>query len=592
MMLLPLLLSTLSIAWASNPINFNCQPGQTCWPSPKEWQQLNTTLDGRLYLTIPLGAPCYPNSTYYNAATCSAIETNITNDLARVGYYGQSYWQNWEACGASACSLSPTEPTYPLYTTCSLGRLGKYYIDVRSPSHIAAAIAFAKTHNIRLSIKNTGHDYFGRSAVPNSLALWTHNLDSLSYDETYTLSGCPSSTPKLTNIGTMGAGVIARDAYVFFNGQHKMDITGGYEESVGLAGGFGQGGGLGDFTTLYGLMVDNAVEFEVVTADGQVRVINECVDPDLFWAMRGGGGGTFAVLTKYRVQLHPALPIHTYNLLAEFSAEGNGLREIITAHAENQLAWSQELVTGSVDYLVNGVEFGAVLPFADDGSKLAALMAPFVEAVRNSTEITILTSNFTSYASYLDYTGFSAADAKATESPGISQLLASRLMPRSLFTATTSIAALVDAVIYGITTARGLLPDTDITATQVVFETPLSNPDTERKTSVNPAWRTALWHVIHVAEWTAPLEAAAQKNVTLGFLDMLAPLKALSPGGGAYVNEASYEEPEWEETFWGDNYGRLLEVKGRYDPEHVFDCWKCVGWRGENDPFYSCYQEW
>ncbi|KAJ6466212.1 hypothetical protein C8R45DRAFT_1106471 [Mycena sanguinolenta] len=67
----------------------------------------------------------------------------------------------------------------------------------------------------------------------------------------------------------------------------------------------------------------------------------------------------------------------------------------------------------------------------------------------------------------------------------------SRLIPRSLFTATASIAALVDAVIYGITTARGLLPDTNITATQVVFEAPLSNPDTERKTSANPAWRTA-----------------------------------------------------------------------------------------------------
>ncbi|CAJ2504285.1 Uu.00g116790.m01.CDS01 [Anthostomella pinea] len=583
MMLLHLLLSTLSFALASKDPGFNCQPRQKCWPSPNEWQQLNITLGGHLYLTVPLGAPCYPSSIYYNEVTCSIIEKDITNDLDRVGYYGQTYWQSWEACGTSACSLAPQDQTYPLYSTCSLGRLGAYYIDVRSPSHVAAAMAFAKTHNIRLSIKNTGHDYFGRSAVPNSLALWTHNLNSLSFNDTFTLSGCPANTPTLQNIGTMGAGVIAKDAYVFFNGQHNMDITGGYEETVGLAGGFGQGGGVGDFTTLYGLMVDNAVEFEVVTADGKVRIINECVDPDLFWAMRGGGGGTFAVLTKYRVQLHPVLPIHTYTLKANFSAESNGLRSILTAHAENQLAWSQELVTGSVDYLVDYVEFGAVLPFADDGSKLAALIAPFVEAVSKSAEITILTNNFTSYASYLDYTGFSAADAKATEAPGISQLLASRLMPRSLFAATASIAALVDAILYGITTARALSPASDITATQVVFETPVSNPDPERKTSVNPAWRTALWHVIHVGEWTAPLEAAEQKNVTLGFLDLLTPLKALSPGGGAYLNEASYEEPEWEETFWGDNYGKLVGVKDRYDPEHLFDCWKCVGWRGEDE---------
>lgn len=69
---------------------------------------------------------------------------------------------------------------------------------------------------------------------------------------------------------------------------------------------------MGDSTTLSGLMVDNAVEFEVVTVDGEVRTINECVATGLFWAMRGVDAATFDVLTKYRVQLYPALPIHTY----------------------------------------------------------------------------------------------------------------------------------------------------------------------------------------------------------------------------------------------------------------------------------------
>jgi FAD/FMN-containing dehydrogenase len=86
-------------------------------------------------------------------------------------------------------------------------------------------------------------------------------------------------------IGELGAGVIAGNAYRYFNA-HGMDITGGYEQSVGIAGGFAQGGGVGSFRTTYGLMADNAVEFEVVTADGEVRIINECNDPDLFWAMR------------------------------------------------------------------------------------------------------------------------------------------------------------------------------------------------------------------------------------------------------------------------------------------------------------------
>jgi hypothetical protein len=73
------------------------------------------------------------------------------------------------------------------------------------------------------------------------------------------------------------------------------------------------------------------------------------------------------------------------------------------------------------------------------------------------------------------------------------------------------------------------------------------------------------------------------KNVSQGFLDMLGPVKELTPGGATYVNEASYLEPEWQAAYWGENYNKLLEIKQRHDPSHVFDCWKCVGWRGEDE---------
>jgi FAD/FMN-containing dehydrogenase len=84
---------------------------------------------------------------------------------------------------------------------------------------------------------------------------------------------CPNSDCQ--NVGGLGAGVIAGDAHRYFSG-HGMDVTGGYEESVGIVGGFAQGGGVGSFTTTYGLMADNAVGFEVVTASGDVRIINQC----------------------------------------------------------------------------------------------------------------------------------------------------------------------------------------------------------------------------------------------------------------------------------------------------------------------------
>jgi hypothetical protein len=566
----------------NNDPGYDCRPGQKCWPSPQQWQKLNATLDGHLFETIPMGAPCYANSSYHDQAECSVVESASNSSIPRGDYFGQTYWPNWESCGTSGCGLLSSNTAETLYSTCSIGRLATYYVDVRNTSHISAALHFAHAHNIRISIKNTGHDFFGRSMVPNSLAIWTHNLNTLDYYANFTASNCPSANGP--NVGEMGAGVIAGDAYRFF-GSKGMDVTGGYEQSVGIAGGFGQGGGVGDFTTTYGLMVDNAVEFEVVTAGGQVHVINECNEPDLFWAMRGGGGGTFAILTKFRVQLYPSLPIHTYNFVAQFvgsnSSQQQALRTIMTAHANNQAAWSADLITGQGDYATYGVSMDLVLPYNDDGSKLKAATASFSQLVSNVSGIVIRENNYTLFQNYTGYLAYSAADAGSTEPAGIFSILASRLMPGSLFNCTESIDSLVSAVIDGMEKAATL--GLSKAAAQIVLETPISTPDRDQRTSALSAWRSSLWHVIHVGEWYEPLTPAAQETAADVFLEILDPLKALSPGGGAYFNEAHWGEPDWEKTFFGDKYERLLEIKERYDSTHIFDCWKCVGWRGENE---------
>ncbi|KAK3943338.1 Berberine/berberine-like protein [Diplogelasinospora grovesii] len=583
------------VASAATDPGYNCRPGQKCWPSWDEWQHFNASIDGHLYETIPIAASCYKSSPHYDEAACQVVEGYYSNSIPRGTHYGQAYWLNWETCGDSGCALLEPNPAETLYGNCSLGRLASYYVDVRTTSHISAALQFATAHNIRISVKNTGHDFFGRSSVPNSLAIWTHNLDTLSFNPNFTAHNCASANGQ--NVGELGAGVVAGDAYRFFN-SHGMDITGGYEQSVGLAGGFGQGGGVGSFTTTYGLMADNAVEFEVVTAGGQVRIINQCNDPELFWAMRGGGGGTFAVLTKYRVQVYPSLPIHVYTFTASFTGVGNhsnatqnvALREIMTAHAENQIGWSAQLVTGQVEYFPGAFTASLVLPYGDDGSKLRSATASFARFLSNRTDLSVTANGYASYANYAAYlTETAAPDAKVTEPAGIFSLLASRLIPRKVFAAPSTIDALVEGVLQGIATSRSFL---NLTGTQVVLETPVSNLDRNQTASANPAWRDSLWHVIHVGEWVEPLKADVLQNTTDGFLQMLDPLKELSPGGGAYFNEAHYGEPDWQQTYFGSFYDRLLAVKSKYDPTHLFDCWKCVGWRGEQDPFYSCYREW
>jgi FAD/FMN-containing dehydrogenase len=558
---------------------YDCHPGQPCWPSIQEWQQFNATVNGHLYETIPIAASCYRSSQFFDESACKTVANYYGDSVSRGDHFGQTYWLNWETCLNSGCALLESSPEETLYANCSLGRLASYYVDIRETAQISATLRFANVHNIRLSVKNTGHDFFGRSSVPNSLAIWTHNMDTLEFYPNFTAHNCLSANGP--NIGELGAGVIAGDAYRFFNA-HGMDITGGYEQSVGIAGGFAQGGGVGSFTTTYGLMADNAVEFEVVTADGEVRIINECNDPDLFWAMRGGGGGTFAVLTKYRVQVYPSLPIHVFTFNANFSESASNvtLRETLTAHARNQIDWSAQLVTGQLEYFPGKLDLSLVLPYGDDGAKLKSATDSFRQFLSNRSDLLISANNYKSYPDYATYLSVTAADAKVTEPSGISSLLATRLIPRTVFANPETISELVEGVMEGIAVARSLL---NLTGVQIVLETPVSNPDSFQASAANPAWRDSLWHVIHVGEWLHPLEDTVLQSTAQGFLKMLDPLKKLSPGGGAYLNEAHYLEPDWQQTFYGSFYDRLAAVKNTYDPTHIFDCYKCVGWRGNEE---------
>ena len=81
-------------------------------------------------------------------------------------------------------------------------------------------------------------------------------------------------------------------------------IVGGSRFSVGAAGGYPQGGGHSSHSPLYGLAVDNILEIDVVTADGKLLTANKCSNEDIFWALRGGGGGTFGIVTRIIYKAH------------------------------------------------------------------------------------------------------------------------------------------------------------------------------------------------------------------------------------------------------------------------------------------------
>ncbi|KAE8423629.1 hypothetical protein BDV36DRAFT_279148 [Aspergillus pseudocaelatus] len=555
---------------------YDCRPGKPCWPNDSEWNQFNTTLGGNLYATLPLAASCYLGSKTYDRNACDKVASSYTNSTTRSAVYGASEILNWETCHEAGCTLQSLLPQLPpVLNQCTPGRLSQYYVNATHPSHVSETIKFARRHNLRLSIKNTGHDYFGRGTAPNSLAIWTHHMNNMSYHSDFKAFKCPLADGH--NIGEIGAGTQAVDAYAFFE-KHGMNVPGGNEGTVGLAGGFGQGGGHGVFGPSYGLMVDNAVEFDIVTADGNQRTINACNDPDLFWAMRGGGGGTFAVLTAYRFQLHPTRPIHLYTLRAEFPplrAE-QALHDFLTIHANSQTAWSNNRVAGHAYYFPSKMEMYLVLP-DEDPTVLQDLTSAYQTYAASYPGLTVLENRYSTFEKYSGLLQVTQSIADRLTPSGFYEVLAGRLLPRNLFNS-QSRESLVNAVISGIRSSDNIIARAADIPTQIIMTTPANHPN-----------GNALWHLVYSGGWTDGVPTTAQNHIIKSLLDSVEPVKNLTIGGGCYVNEGHYLEPDWEQTFFGSNYDKLLAVKQRYDPTHLFDCWKCVGWRGPSDPFYSCY---
>lgn len=582
---LGLLISATSATSSLNPVQpgYNCTSRQSCWPSDEEWSSFNSSLSGNLHRTVPFAASCYYDSPYYNSSACAVAEKNYLGNQARTDIYGAATGLNWESCLSETCALDASNLSQTLSSECHLGRLSSTYVDAREIEQVITAVKFARMHNLRVTIKNTGHDYFGRSTSPNSLAIWTHNLKNMTYHANFIASHCTASNGQ--HIGEIGAGAQASDVYSYFQ-NHNMDVTGGNEGSVGLAGGFGQGGGHGVFGPSYGLMVDNAVEFDVVTADGQLRTINQCNEPDLFWAMRGGGGGAFGILTSYRFQLHPAVKINVYSFRANFTADGNettnypALEQVLTKHATYQPIWSHNNISGHAYYWPNKAEIYLVLP-SNNKTALQTLTSGFSSFLTNSSDIHVTESNYTTYSTYTEYLQLAESIAARLTPGGIFEAVSSRLIPRTLFQTNSTMTDLVNATLRGVRLSNELVPDGG-SLTQVIMTTPVNHRN-GNTTSANPAWRSALWHLLMTGGWTEKLSVSKEKALQDSWLDTVEPLKRLTPGGGCYVNEGHYLEPEWQWTYFGANYPELLRVKNKYDPTHFFDCWKCVGWEGPSE---------
>ncbi|KAL8812484.1 MAG: hypothetical protein Q9223_007279 [Gallowayella weberi] len=294
--ILQVLLSFSSAAPQTGPF-CKAVPGTPSWPSKAQWDALNTSISGQLLAPLPAAAVCDASLPVFNNDSCTIIASQWTLSDFHAKDAMSMMQSNWEK---DACLPVPN-------VHCDLKQYPKYVVNVTKSAHVKAGINFARSHNVRLIVRGTGHDFLGRSTAPNSLSIYTHNLRGLQWQDGFVPKGCPSPAHPALKVAAGHRMFEIYDAAA----AHNSMIIGGQDPDVGL-GGYLTGGGHSPISGSYGLGADNVLEFEIVTPSGDVKIVNPCSSPDLFFAFRGGGGSTFGVILSATLRAVP-IPSMTWS---------------------------------------------------------------------------------------------------------------------------------------------------------------------------------------------------------------------------------------------------------------------------------------
>ncbi|KAJ5090122.1 FAD-linked oxidoreductase sor8 [Penicillium argentinense] len=299
LLFLPLALPIVHAGFKATRPSCRCFPGEPCWPTVQQWSDFNATLGGKLISTVPIGSVCHTSGAFaaYDAQGCADLLDNWA--------YPTTHYESSSSPMASWFANFSCDPFLP-HRSCEIGSLQPYAVNVSGPEDVQATLRFTRKHNIRLVIRNTGHDYLGKSTAPGAVALWMHNLKDTQHLQ-YTSPSYNGSALRL------GAGIQGYEAMAAAHAHNKVVVSGNCE-SVGVAGGYSQAGGHGQLASQFGLGADQVLEWEVVTADGKLRRASPTENSDLHWAITGGGGGTYAVVLSATVKAHAELITSSANL--------------------------------------------------------------------------------------------------------------------------------------------------------------------------------------------------------------------------------------------------------------------------------------
>ncbi|KAJ5471230.1 hypothetical protein N7530_008587 [Penicillium desertorum] len=540
------LASLVALAAPAIASDCHCLPSDSCWPAPSAWASLNSTVGGRLVATVPIGSPCHePN---YDAATCAALKANWN--------LPQPHFDSSSSVMQTYFANQSCDPFTPNSQPCRLGNYVNYAVNVSSSDQVVAAVNFARDNNIRFVIRNTGHDYLGRSTGAGALSVWTHHLNDIEYKDW-------SSPTYQGPAFKIAAGVVGYQILEAASAKGLVVVTGECP-TVGLAGGYTQGGGHSALSTKFGLGADNTLEFEVVTAAGKLVKASRSENPDLFWALSGGGGGNYGVVMSMVVKAYKDAPIAGASL--QFTAAN-----ITTDTFYEAVSQFHSLLPAMVDqgvtviYQMTSSVFiiNPITAYNQTTDDVKAILKPFTSAL---TKLNIMyKASVSQHKSYYDhYNKYMGPLPWGNLAVGSYQY-GGRLIPRKTLEQNSN----------GMASALRNITQAGVIAVGVGMN--VSAP-VNVSNAVFPALRNAAVTMQIGTPWneTAPWSQmlADQHKMTTEYVPQL---EAVTPDSGCYQNEANFRQPNWKQTFFGSNYHRLLAVKRKWDPSSFFYALKAVG---------------
>jgi FAD/FMN-containing dehydrogenase len=547
------------------------RPADPEWPSEESWEQLGQKTNGKLIkVQSPLAecveAPSSPNSLH--------IFKELKNPYYLGDEVGLTQSLGWVSAWTSRASV--------------------YAVAAESTADVVAAVNFARENNLRLVVKGGGHSYQGTSNAADSFLIWTRKMNAITLHDAFVGSGCDGQQASQEAV-TVGPGAIWGQTYDAVTTKGGRYVQGGGCTTVGVAG-LIQSGGFGSFSKAYGMAAASLLEAEIVTADGAVRIANACTNPDLFWGLKGGGGGSLGVVTRLTLQTH-SLPEFFGAVFTTIKAMSPGafrqlIGKVIEFYSKSLFNphWGEQIAFRPGNVLAISMVFQGL-----DQQQAETIWRPFFEWLAASPEdfsivaepkiMALPARQFWNPEFLKKVPGLVLADDR----PGAPEA--------NIFWASN--LGETGQVIHGYQSAwipasllqedeQKNLADALFAAAQhwrVTFHLNkgLAGASPEAiaaasDTAMNPLALDAFALIISGAEGPPAYpgvpghepDLATSRQHADAIEKAMNEVRKLLPNTGSYLAESNFFDQAWQESFWGSNYPRLLAVKEKYDPDGLF----------------------